>query len=60
MGRDRVGTVGTMVGEKGNGLSNEFLDPANTVRVLGPHAAAMIPLKNVPEGTKYQRIRASL
>ena len=30
---------------KSNGLSNEFLDPANTVRVLGPHAAARIPLK---------------
>ena len=50
MGRDRVGTVGTMVGEKGNGLSNEFLDPANTVRVLEPHAAARTPLKN-PENS---------
>ena len=45
MGRDRVGTIGTMVGEKGSGLSNEFLDPANTVRVRGPHAAARTPLK---------------
>ena len=51
MGRDRVGTVGTMVGEKGNGLSNEFLDPANTVRVLGPHAAARTPLKKNPENS---------
>ena len=32
-------------GDKGNGLSSEFLDPVGTVRVLGPHAAAMIPLK---------------
>ena len=33
------------VRDKGNGLSSEFLDPVGTVRVLGPHAAAMIPLK---------------
>ena len=30
---------------KGNGLSSEFLDPVGTVRHVGPHAAAMIPLK---------------
>ena len=37
--------VYAVFGDKGNGLSSEFLDPVGTVRVLGPHAAAMIPLK---------------
>ena len=60
MGRDRVGTVGTMVGDKGNGLSIKGSRSKNTVRLLGPHAAAKTPLKNSEKGTKYQRIRASL
>ena len=45
MGRDRVGTVGTMVGDKGNGLSIKGSRSKNTVRLLGPHAAAKTPLK---------------
>ena len=45
-----IGAVYTVFGDKGNGLSNEFLDPANTVRVLEPHAAARTPLKN-PENS---------
>ena len=60
MGRDRVGTVGTMVGDKGNGLSIKGSRSKNTVRLLGPHAAAKTPLKKSEKGTKYQRIRASL
>ena len=48
-------------GDKGNGLSSKFLDPRALCAHLDPMpSAAMIPLKNIPEGTKYQRIRASL
>ena len=48
--RGRTDPVYAEFGDKGNGLSNEFLDPANTVRVLEPHAAARTPLKN-PENS---------
>ena len=63
MGRDRVGTVGTMVGDKGNGLSIKGSRSKNTVRLLGPHAAAKTPLKKsekkVPSTNGSERVSDS-
>ena len=36
--RDSVVRVDTTIGDKGNGLSTEFLDPMGTVRLVPAHA----------------------